>query len=102
MFPVFSLVFDEDVSVDVALTYPELYRDLLKGRTLSMKTFLIWVLLSVYQGGTIMLLAIALFESSFLNVVAITFTALILTEVCMCTAMIESAFERHVNVFFRC
>lgn len=30
MFPVFSLVLDEDVSSQVALTYPELYRELLK------------------------------------------------------------------------
>ena len=30
MAPVFSLVLDEDVSADVALTYPELYQELLK------------------------------------------------------------------------
>ena len=30
MAPVFSLVLDEDVSPDVALTYPELYKDLMK------------------------------------------------------------------------
>ena len=30
MAPVFSLVLDEDVSSDVALTYPELYQDLMK------------------------------------------------------------------------
>lgn len=28
MFPVFSLVLDEDVSSDIALIYPELYKDL--------------------------------------------------------------------------
>lgn len=30
MAPVFSLVLDEDVSADIALMYPELYRDLMK------------------------------------------------------------------------
>ena len=30
MAPVFSLVWDEDVSVKTALTFPELYKDLMK------------------------------------------------------------------------
>lgn len=50
MFPVFSLVLDKDVSSRIALTYPELYKDLSKGRSLSFKTFFIWVLISVFQG----------------------------------------------------
>uniref|UniRef100_A0A1A7XFN7 Phospholipid-transporting ATPase n=1 Tax=Iconisemion striatum TaxID=60296 RepID=A0A1A7XFN7_9TELE len=50
MFPVFSLVLDQDVKPEMALLYPELYKDLTKGRSLSFKTFLIWVLISVYQG----------------------------------------------------
>jgi hypothetical protein len=33
MFPVFSLVLDEDVSADTALMYPELYKDLSKVST---------------------------------------------------------------------
>lgn len=50
MFPVFSLVLDKDVSGKVALTYPELYKELSKGRSLSYKTFFMWVLISIYQG----------------------------------------------------
>ena len=50
MFPVFSLVLDKDVSGTIALTYPELYKDLTKGRSLSFKTFFSWVLISIYQG----------------------------------------------------
>lgn len=80
MLPVFSLVLDEDVSAKIALLYPELYRDLQKGRALSIKSFLMWLWVSIYQGGVIMILAIALFEDSFINVVAITFTALMLCE----------------------
>ena len=48
--PVFSLVYDVDVSDDIAMTYPELYKDLVKGRHLSFKTFFIWLLVSIYQG----------------------------------------------------
>jgi len=44
---------------------------------------------SVYQGGMIMLLAIVLFEDSFINIVSITFTALILAE------LLNVGFEVH-------
>ncbi|XP_053427309.1 probable phospholipid-transporting ATPase IIB isoform X5 [Nycticebus coucang] len=83
MFPVFSLVLDQDVKPEVAMLYPELYKELTKGRALSFKTFLIWVLISVYQGGILMYGALLLFESEFVHVVAISFTALILTELLM-------------------
>eukprot|EP00002_Diphylleia_rotans_P019548 TRINITY_DN3778_c0_g2_i1.p1 TRINITY_DN3778_c0_g2~~TRINITY_DN3778_c0_g2_i1.p1 ORF type:complete len:171 (+),score=38.57 TRINITY_DN3778_c0_g2_i1:347-859(+) len=80
MAPVFSLVLDEDVGRHIVFMYPELYKDLQKGRVLSYKTFFIWVFKSVYQGGVIMLMTIVLFESAFINIVAITYTVLILTE----------------------
>ncbi|XP_077916281.1 putative phospholipid-transporting ATPase IIB isoform X5 [Halichoerus grypus] len=83
MFPVFSLVLDQDVQPEMAMLYPELYKDLTKGRSLSFKTFLIWVLISIYQGGILMYGALLLFESEFVHVVAISFTALILTELLM-------------------
>jgi hypothetical protein len=35
MFPVFSLVLDEDVTADVALRFPELYKDLSKVKQLA-------------------------------------------------------------------
>lgn len=56
MFPVFSLVLDKDVLAKTALTYPELYKELSKGRSLSYKTFFIWVLISIYQGKSKQLL----------------------------------------------
>jgi len=90
MFPVFSLVLDKDVSGNIALTYPELYKDLTKGRSLSFKTFFSWVLISIYQGGVIMLGAILLFEDEFVHVVAISFTALILTELLMVALAIRT------------
>uniref|UniRef100_H3A6R4 Phospholipid-transporting ATPase n=1 Tax=Latimeria chalumnae TaxID=7897 RepID=H3A6R4_LATCH len=90
MFPVFSLVLDQDVKPETALLYPELYKDLTKGRSLSFKTFLIWVLISVYQGGILMYGALLLFESEFVHVVAISFTALILTELLMVALTIRT------------
>ena len=52
--PVFSIVLDEDTGVQTALDYPPLYKTLQKGRSLSFKTFLIWVWQSIFQGGVIM------------------------------------------------
>ncbi|RWS27168.1 phospholipid-transporting ATPase IIB-like protein [Leptotrombidium deliense] len=82
MFPVFSLVLDKDVSPRLVMRYPELYK-LMKGRSLTYKTFFIWVLISIYQGGVIMYGAMLLFNDELIHVVAITFTAVILTELLM-------------------
>ena len=89
MLPVFSLVLDTDVTGQIALTYPELYKELTKGRSLTYKTFFIWVLISIFQvcnamlslllalipcilqGGVIMFLALLLFEDEFIHIVAI-------------------------------
>ncbi|XP_065828760.1 probable phospholipid-transporting ATPase IIB isoform X2 [Oscarella lobularis] len=90
MFPVFSLVLDVDVSAKTAMLYPELYKDLAKSRSLSFKTFFIWILISVYQGGIIMYGALLLFDSEFIHIVAITFTSLILTELLMVALTIRT------------
>ena len=83
MAPVFSLVLDLDVTPDVALLYPELYADLTKGRELNYKTFFKWLMISTYQGGILMILALWLFEREFIHIVSITFTSLILNELLM-------------------
>ncbi|KJE92835.1 E1-E2 ATPase [Capsaspora owczarzaki ATCC 30864] len=90
MAPVFSLVADTDVSSEIAMTFPELYKDLTKGRVLSFKTFFIWVLISVYQGGCIMYGAMFMFEEQLVHITAITFTALILTEYLMVALSINT------------
>jgi len=79
-FPVFSLVFDEDVPVQAVMKFPPLYKTLQKGRSLSTKTFLIWVWKSIFQGCVIMLSALIVFNEPFTNIITITFTALIITE----------------------
>ncbi|CAI2369958.1 unnamed protein product [Moneuplotes crassus] len=78
--PVFSIVLDKDTGVQQALDYPPLYKTLQKGRSLSFKTFLIWVWKSIFQGGFIMFCCIALFNDSFANLVTITFSSLIIVE----------------------
>ncbi|MBW0472907.1 hypothetical protein O181_012622 [Austropuccinia psidii MF-1] len=83
MAPVFSLVLDQDVNEDVALLYPELYKELTKGRSLSYKSFFTYFMSAVFQGGAIMILSLILFENEFINIVSISFTSLILTELLM-------------------
>lgn len=79
--PVFALILDQDVDLDSIMKFPPLYKTLQKGRSLNFKTFLIWVWISIYQGSVIMLFSIIFFPgNSFVNIVSITFTSLILIE----------------------
>ena len=48
------------------------------------------MLISLYQGGVIMLLGFLLFEGQFVHVVAITFTSLILNELLLVALTIRS------------
>jgi len=81
MFPVFCLIYDEDVDKQRALGFPILYKTLQKSRELNTKTFFIWMWKSLFQATVIMLMSLSLFEESFLEIVTITFTALILSEI---------------------
>lgn len=81
--PVFSLILDKDASENIVMMYPELYKELGKGRQMSPKMFFQWLTISTYQGGSIMLVALYLFEYQFINIVSISFTALILNELLM-------------------
>jgi phospholipid-translocating ATPase len=79
--PVFSIIFDEDMSLEKVLKFPILYKSLQKGRNLNVKTFLYWVFKSVFQGSVIMIGTVVMFENNYLNIVSITFTVLIFIEV---------------------
>lgn len=112
MLPVFSLVLDRDVNEDVALLYPELYKELTKVRsvpcggtaddragTIAFVQDLLqlvddqrvpgyatrWIRADADDctGGAIMIASLVLFESEFLNIVSISFTALVLNELIM-------------------
>jgi len=78
--PVFTLILDKDVSFKNVILYPELYHCLQNGLSLNHKTLLLWCIRSFYQGSVIMLFALIFFENELHNIVSITFTALILTE----------------------
>ncbi|RFU26697.1 hypothetical protein B7463_g9637, partial [Scytalidium lignicola] len=83
MAPVFSLVLDRDVDENLANLYPELYKELTSGSTLSYRTFFIWVLISVYQGCMIQGLSQLLTEVDGPKMVAVSFTVLVFNELCM-------------------
>lgn len=79
--PVFTLVLDEDFNKETIQTYPLLYKTNQMGRALNKTRFYLWLFKSIYQGSSIMLLSIILFPyDNFVNIVAITFSSLILTE----------------------
>lgn len=83
MAPVFSLVLDKDVDENLANLYPELYRELTTGSSLSYKTFFVWVFVSIYQGSMIQGLSQLLTEVDGPRMVAVSFTVLVLNELCM-------------------
>jgi phospholipid-translocating ATPase len=58
MFPVFTLVMDEDVTREKVMKYPALYRTLQKGRSMNLKTFMIWTWISMYQVSSLKKLTI--------------------------------------------
>lgn len=84
MAPVFSLVLDTDVDEGLANLYPELYKELTTGASLSYRTFFIWVLVSIYQGGIIQGLSQILVGSVDSDrMVSVSFTVLVINELIM-------------------
>jgi phospholipid-translocating ATPase len=98
MIPVFTFVLDRDVDENLALLYPELYKELTLGKTLSYKTFGVWVLVSIYQGITsfpaeitfigcaIMILSnvlVGITQDQQFHLISVSFTALVLNELIM-------------------
>ena len=74
---------DKDVDENLANLYPELYKELTTGRSLSYRTFFIWVLVSIYQGGMIQGLTQILTEVDGKRMVAVSYTVLVLNELIM-------------------
>ncbi|KPI41530.1 putative phospholipid-transporting ATPase NEO1 [Cyphellophora attinorum] len=82
--PVFSLVLDRDVDEHLANLYPELYKELKSGKSLSYRSFLTWVLVSVYQGIIIQGLSQLLVGATDgPKMLSVSFTVLILNELIM-------------------
>lgn len=86
MMPVFSLTLDHDIDKSLTKIYPELYKDLTEGKSLSYKTFFVWVALSLYQGCVIQGSAqnfTSLDTTDFKKMVAISFSSLVFNELIM-------------------
>lgn len=82
--PVFSLVLDRDVDEALANLYPELYKELTSGSSLSYQTFFTWVVVSVYQGAMIQGLSQILVRSvDSPRMVSVSFTVLVINELIM-------------------
>ncbi|KAJ5887675.1 hypothetical protein N7495_007716 [Penicillium taxi] len=82
--PVFTLVLDQDVDERLANLYPELYKELKTGKSLSYRSFFAWVFISVYQGAVIQGLSQILLDTiTGPRLVSVSFTALVLTELGM-------------------
>lgn len=83
MAPVFSLVLDKDVDEGLANLYPELYKELTTGKSLSYRTFFVWVAISIYQGGIIQGLSQILVDTNSDRMVSVSFTVLVINELIM-------------------
>ncbi|PHH52335.1 putative phospholipid-transporting ATPase IIB [Ceratocystis fimbriata CBS 114723] len=82
-FPVLSLVLDKDVDENLATLYPELYKELTSGKSLSYRTFFVWVFVSIYQGTIIQGFAQILTEVDGSRMLAVSYTVLVLNELLM-------------------
>jgi phospholipid-translocating ATPase len=86
-FPVFTLVLDRDVDEPLSTLYPELYKELTSGRSLSYRTFFVWLAVSIYQGcliqGLSQLLLADSLTTAFTRMVAISYISLVLNELFM-------------------
>lgn len=89
--PVFALVLDRDSDFRTIQRNAILYQKLQLGRALNFLRFLLWAWKSVYQGSVIILLAVLLFpEHNTVNIVAITFSSLVLTELLNVATIIQT------------
>ena len=80
--PSITILLDQDVKLEHVLKYPSLYKVLLKGRELNLKSFLWWVFKSMFQSSIIMFGSILVFKNNvFLNIVTYSFTGLIYLEI---------------------
>lgn len=82
--PVFSLAFDRDVDERLANLYPELYKELKTGKSLSYRSFFGWIMISIYQGVVIQGLSQLLLHTiTGPQLISLSFTALVLNELGM-------------------
>ena len=92
-----------------AMRYPPLYKGLQRGRELSAKSFLIWFAKSIYQGFTIIVMAVLFFDTPMISMVTITFTSLtlilvlnVVTEVTRLNRVVLGSCVGSVLLYFLC
>jgi phospholipid-translocating ATPase len=79
--PVISLLYDRDTKINHVMKFPNLYKQLQKGRELSIKAFLWWFWKSLFQASIIMISSVLFFEHNYTKIATISFTTLIIIEV---------------------
>lgn len=91
MLPVFSIVYDRDVSEKLVFLFPELYKEMREQKCFSYKNFISCVLISVYQGLIIQLFTFYLigFEEEG-KMLAVCFSCLIFNELIMVALQINT------------
>jgi len=80
IFPLFWIIFDEDISRDMAMKYPELYKELREHNLLNLDQFLLTVWISVFQAATFILYYYQSKKNEIFSMSIICFTNLIINE----------------------
>ncbi|OIR58744.1 MAG: phospholipid-translocating ATPase [Amphiamblys sp. WSBS2006] len=95
--PFLSVLEDYDASLEVVMLYPELYAELTKGRLVTFKNFFQWMAMAVYQGGIIVALFFFYLGESIIDIVSISFTAVVLNAI-LAVALLVKNKKIHVLV----
>ncbi|EPX70673.1 P-type ATPase [Schizosaccharomyces octosporus yFS286] len=90
MLPVFSIVYDRDVSEKLVFLFPELYKEMREDKCFSIKSFMSCVLISIYQGVIIQVITYVLVGFDVEGeMLAVCFSCLILNELIMVALQIN-------------
>lgn len=84
--PAICMYFNEDVDYQVIMTYPELYKKLLKGRLLNARTFFLWNSVAMGLSLLILLTSLPIVNNRLDSLVLVSFTALSIDQlllICM-------------------
>jgi len=80
--PIFSIIYSSDISRNVVMKFPELYKELAENQLLSYRHFSIWTLIAFYQ-GTVMMILFYLWKQELFIISTLTFTSLIINQLLM-------------------
>lgn len=97
--PVFSLVFDNDISKNLVKMYPELYNELLSSNLLSCKSIFVSILISLYQSVVIQLMSQLIYttEKNTKKMITISFSCLVYNELIM-VLLIANKFHKLIII----